>query len=194
MSKPIFNILICTLEEREEQLKHLRSALYAQILQEGLQGKVGIHTLCDNRERTTGAKRHLLLQESDADFSAFVDDDDRVSDTYVRDVVQAIKAHPVDVVGFFGEVIFHGGESRKMVHSLACLDWTEDSMAYYRPPNHLNPVRTELARMVSYPDLTISEDHHWSLGLKELGVLQREVFLGTKPLYYYICKSQVKGL
>jgi len=82
-----------------------------------------------------------------------------------------------------------------MIHTTACRNWTERPGIYYRPPNHLNPVRTSIAKKYPFRDITISEDHFWSVDLKKQSALKKEVFLGTeKPLYVYRCGDAKKGL
>ena len=190
----LLSIMTPTIFGREEQMGALLDQLMAQATEVG---QVEILLWKDVAgEHTTGAKRQQLVQEAHGLFCAFVDDDDFVSDTYVRDIVEAITPfrNDLDVVGFHGEVHFTDGHTQKMVHSINCPEWTEEHGVFFRPPNHLNPIRTKLARMVPYEDITYSEDFEWSIKMKREGLLRREVFLGAKPLYFYECGSVMKGL
>jgi hypothetical protein len=196
MNNPLFEILICTLEDRREMLRKLKDELCCQIAQLDEPGAVVISESCDSGEATTGAKREELLLGAKGEFVAFIDDDDWVASNYVSSIVSVIQRNPgsLDVVGFFGRVEFSCGTIRNMMHSLMCPIWTEDMSTYYRPPNHLNPIRTELAKQVRFKDITISEDHHWSIEMANKRILKREVFLGGPPLYVYQCREPLKGL
>lgn len=195
MSSMLFSILIPTLKDRSDILRKLISFLESQIDSSGNSGCVEILTEVDQRERTTGAKRNMLLQRAEGKFSAFVDDDDWLSDSYVKDVVGSIKSsEDLDCVGFFGNVYFSGVFHGRMIHSTLCNAWTEMKGLYYRPPNHLNPIRTEISKQIKFKDVTISEDFCWSMDLKSSGLIKNEVYLGDSPLYFYYCGSSVKGL
>lgn len=196
MGRVKLSVLIPTLESRRSMLEGLMSTLHGQALEAGLDGKFEIVTNCDQGKKPTGVKRNELIEEADGDFVAFVDDDDEVSTTYVRDIINLIETVPnLDCVGFFGNVYFKRTEfAGKMIHSIACPTWSEDGKAYYRPPNHLNPVRRNIAATVKFRPITISEDHFWSLDLLASNKVKMEVFLGAKPLYFYRCGEPRKQL
>ena len=151
----------------------------------------------DDRQFTTGHKRNVLLTKAGGKFVSFVDDDDDVSDWYVRDIVDTIIQHPdLDVIGMWGiiEWLNEGGRKNTFIHSLVCGDWAFSGDIYYRPPNHLNPIRAEIVRSLAYEDKTISEDFSWSTSMQRLGLLKYEVFLGGKPLYHYRCGGKWRTL
>jgi len=191
--KPVLSILIPTLKDRASHLKKLKTGLMSQATKAGVY--IEILTECDQGELTVGRKRNMLLDRAAGEFCAFVDDDDLVSTTYVKDVSTAIgQARELDCVGFFGEVYFLDRFGGTMIHSIACSNWTEDGKFYYRPPNHLNPIRSKLAKRVRFKNIRFSEDHFWSVELRNCGLLQREIFLGEKPLYTYRCNVAKKQL
>jgi glycosyltransferase involved in cell wall biosynthesis len=190
----LFSILIPTLEDRKIQfLDPLMAMLSLQLVSH--QGVVEVCLDSDKGEKTIGEKRNTLLKNAQGKYSAFIDDDDMVSDTYVDDIVHALTYRDdVDCVGFYGHVFFQDEFAGNMIHSTMCLDWTEEAGVYFRPPNHLNPIRRELALQQSFQHIDFSEDHFWSVGLKEQGLLKTEVFLGHKPTYIYKCREKKKGL
>ena len=191
----VLSILIPTLEKRIVVLKKLEEFLNYQIDNFGVRGEVEILKLCDSGQQTTGAKRNELINKASGKFCAFIDDDDWVSDTYIRDVTDVIRnVSEVDVIGFFGNVFFRGVYGGKMIHTTLCPNWTEYDKIYYRPPNHLNPVRTEIAKRYRFKNITVSEDFFWSGDLKGSDMVSTEVYLGHKPLYMYRCDSSVKQL
>lgn len=192
----VFSILICTLPVRSAMLGRLTGFLNRQIRESGLEGKVEILVDARDRKVPTGTKRNDLLRRASGDFSAFVDDDDWVSDTYVRDITSVVEVggNSLHCVGFWGEVFFKKKRGGKMIHSVLCKAWTEEPGFYFRPPNHLNPVRTRIARKVPFRSIWISEDHFWSIEMCKRKILKNEVFLAGKPTYIYRCGSARKGL
>jgi glycosyltransferase involved in cell wall biosynthesis len=191
----LFSILIPTLYSRKHLLQKMLHALEEQHRASGLLEYVEIRTLADGGELTIGEKRNRMVSEARGKYVAFVDDDDQVSDTYIRDVVWALRANPgVDCVGFWGKVFFQGQFGGNMIHSLCVPVWTEKPGWYYRHPNHLNPIKQSVAASVQYQPIRWSEDHFWCHDLARSGGLKSEVFLGHKPLYIYLCREARKGL
>ncbi|GAH67896.1 unnamed protein product, partial [marine sediment metagenome] len=130
-------------------LTKLEGFLRGQISKAGAKDAVEIVMLQDQGETVVGIKRNVLLDKAQGKFCAFVDDDDWVSDTYVPDILSAIRTYDdLDCVGFFGDVLFQGKHAGIMIHSTLCPCWTEKAGMYYRPPNHLNPIRADIARSV----------------------------------------------
>jgi glycosyltransferase involved in cell wall biosynthesis len=199
-SSKILSILMPTLVSRRKIRAGLIDFLWQQVKQEGAIKTVELLLEEDDRQHTTGWKRNLLLARAEGKFSAFVDDDDWVSDTYIHDIVWAIQhTGDLDCVGFWGEARWEEGVTRRMIHSIVCPAWTEwqgsgGEYIYYRQPNHLSPIRTELARTVRYKDITISEDHFWTTEMAGSKRLKREVFLGGKCTYIYRPHGPVKML
>lgn len=182
----ILSILIPTLADRAR----LRAPLLSELKRQISDSPVEVLLDEDNKEHTTGFKRNALLMRATGTYSVFVDDDDWVSSTYVQDILRILKTQYVDCIGFWGKAVWGGVMERRFIHSLMCPVWTERAdkcgvPTYYRQPNHLNPVRTDLARRIKYRDITISEDHFWTRAMADSRLLKREVFLGEKCLYHY---------
>jgi len=174
------SILICSLEERCKQLINLLTDLYKQVTPE-----VEVLTNIDNRQKTTGAKRNELLLRAKGDYIAFVDDDDKVAENYISRILEAVRTNP-DCVGMEGFITFTSkGITKKFIHSIQYNTWFEKDGIYYRCPNHLSPVRRELALKAMFPDITVGEDRQYSERLRSL--LKTEVYLET-PIYFYLTK------
>jgi hypothetical protein len=179
------SILIVTLESRKEQFLSLEQELNRQIEENNLQDEVEILSFSDNFDYPVGMKRNELLSTAEGLFSAFIDDDDEVSNDYVISIVNAIKNNPsIDCVGIKGKLISKDLGDKEFIHSIKYDKYSEDENYYYRPPNHLNPIRTEIAKQFKFPVVNRSEDYSWSLQLVVSKLLVTEVFL-DKVLYYY---------
>lgn len=203
---PLFSILIPSLKSREKTMHNLIGHLLSQ---EGVDD-VEILVYVDEGEITIGQKRNELLLEAKGKFSAFVDDDDWVSDLYVTRIVGAIKQNDarspyhirdsvertLDCIGFMATVSFAGEYAGLMMCSTRCGDWTEEPGLYLRPPCHLNPLPTERIKLMRFRELDSSEDHFWCMGIRALSLIRKEyeVFLGPEPMYHYRCGASKKGL
>lgn len=172
------SILICHLESRREELDRLLSILHPQKTD-----AVEILIESDNGKLSVGTKRNLLLRRSRGAYIAFVDDDDMLDKSYVERLLEALSSNP-DCVGIEGLMKRRKtGKVSKFVHSKVHKSWFQRHGVYYRCPNHLNPVRRELALTVGFPDRNHREDSDYSLRL--LPLLKSEVMV-RGPLYYYL--------
>jgi glycosyltransferase involved in cell wall biosynthesis len=176
MSKK-FSILICSLSSRAEKLQRLMNALQPQ-----LNNFVEVLVKTDNGEIPIGRKRNLLLEEASGEYLAFVDDDDLVAEDYVKKILEAIESKP-DCCGIQGIITFQGQGARMFIHSLKYKEWFEQNGIYYRCPNHLNPVKREIALMVRFPETNFGEDKDYSTRL--LPLLKEERFI-SGVVYHYL--------
>lgn len=171
-----FSILICSLVERKQMLDRLLGILEPQ-----LQGKAEIITNIDNREKTVGTKRNELLDQCKTEYCCFVDDDDRVPANYVDSIHQAIQKKP-DCTSLEGIISFTNGLKRLFIHSLKYDSWFERNNVYFRTPNHLNCIKTELSRQVRFPEINSGEDHNFSNRIYPLLKTEENI---PGILYYY---------
>jgi len=176
MEQTILSILICHLFDREESLRSLVNDLKSQsinlpvqILIKGDQGKISI-----------GAKRNELLLSAKGEYIAFVDDDDSVSSDYVSSILEALKSKP-DCVGIEGVMQTNLGDAM-FKHSIDYQGWYTGPDAYYRTPNHLNPVKKTIAQSIGFPDMMFGEDQRYSEALRRS--LRTEVYI-DHPIYFY---------
>lgn len=196
------SILICHLTERAKQLEKLLGVLQPQITNPE---EVEIIIREDDGNETVGLKRNELLSLAIGDYVCFVDDDDMVPDYYVSMILTAIDtqwlSYPVlnyvdvteentvvthykspDVVGFKGHYTVGDGPPQTFIHSLRYKEWKTVDGIHQRCPNHLNPVRRELALKAGFTEKDHGEDMDFSMAL--LPLLKTEVFV-DKVMYFY---------
>jgi glycosyltransferase involved in cell wall biosynthesis len=168
-------------------LVSLKVSLYGQIAYYHMQDQVEVLTLVDNKEQTTGAKRNALLEMAKGEYIDFIDDDDEIKDNYLPLVMMGVNSGS-DVVGMR---LIHYQEGKiygYTTHSIRFKEWKnipgENGIwTFQRCPNHLNPVRRELALKAGFPDLTIGEDRDYSYRLRPL--LKTEYMI-EEPIYFYM--------
>lgn len=181
----ILSILIATLIQRQDLFNKLNAYLTKQIVDNHLEGEVEILYFEDEGENPVGLKRNTLIENAKGDFVCFVDDDDWVPDKYVISIVENIKKHPdIDCIGFTGQLVSKSLGNKPFVHSIAYNTYSEDEKAYYRPPNHLNPIRRSIASLFQFPIINKGEDTDWTMQLAKSGLLTREAFI-KDIMYYY---------
>lgn len=176
---PKLTILIPTLEDRKEFLARLMRILEPQCDSEN----VKIIQYCDNRELSIGKKRNELVNACKTEYASFIDDDDVVSSDYCKLVMEGINKN-VDVVSFKGIITgMHNRRSQIFIHRLG-YEWKTVGNVYLRPPNHLNPMRTEVFRQFPFKDVSFAEDSDFSGRVQKAGNLKTEHYI-DKEIYYY---------
>lgn len=183
MSK--LDILIPTLPNRENFKRRLLENLW----QTGLED---CQVLTDNREGVSiGEKRNDLLNRATADYITFIDDDDLVAPNYIELVFKAIETKP-DVVGMNLIMTTDGQNAERSFHTIQCREWFDKpyifqgKKIYFRCPNHLNPVKRELALQVGFPKISMGEDKDYSYRL--LPLLKTEEWI-DQPIYFYLFRQ-----
>lgn len=185
---PILSVLVCSLERRKRFYERLLFCLGKQPL-----FNVEIVTKNDKGEMTIGAKRNWLLDHAHGEYVAFIDDDDLVADDYVALILDAIKKSQPDVIGFKLKHFVNENHIGDTEHSMKYDTWVNDTSVnparYYRCPNHLNPVKRELALKVKYANISAGEDRDYSLRLRPL--LKTEEMI-DKQIYFYKERTESK--
>lgn len=187
MSQPTLSILICTLARvpgveyasyepyvasRSRELE-VRANLFHRlqnVLAPQLSDRVELIVESDDGRISVGEKRNRCLARANGQYACFVDDDDLVSEDYVARILKALESGP-DCASLAGRMIAMdapGHPSRPFFHSLKYRAWFEQNEVYYRPPNHLNAVRREIALKVPFLPLNFGEDRDYSLRLLQL--------------------------
>ena len=182
------SLLICSLANRKDSLDRLLTVLGPQLV-EGVQVIIN----SDGGKKSVGQKRNELLDSAIGRYVSFIDDDDLISDDYVSLILDAIKNN-CDVVGIQLLMTTDGEKECRTCHSLKYDKWWDEKdpdrpglRRYFRNPNHLNPVKRELASVVRFPDKDRGEDHDYSKRL--LPLLKTEAYI-EKPVYYYQARSR----
>ena len=179
------SILIATLKDRTGQFEELYNNLDKQINDNGLSEEVEIVVFQDDYEYLVGMKRNTLLADASGLFTVFVDDDDLIADDYVKTMVDVIKDNPdIDCIGFKGLLISEDLGNKEFIHSIKYKGYSKDYNYYYRPPNHLNPIKAEISKRFTFPVLNSGEDYDWAMQILNSRLLKKEIFI-DRIMYYY---------
>ena len=178
------SILTLTIPGREDKLQRLLDVLIPQVPTDDSVEVIVKKELpaCDGGP-TIGANRNTALADAIGDYVCFIDEDDLIPEYYVEKNLKAIESKP-DVVGIRGHYILGGNKPKLFIHSIKYKEWKTENNIHYRCPNHLNPVRRELALKVPYPEKNYSEDKDYSMAL--LPLLKTEVMIDDCIMYFYL--------
>lgn len=177
------SILIPTTTSREKVIRGLLRNLNRQIAKYPTE----VELLINGHETdNVGKKRNDLLMQAKGTHCVFIDSDDQVSSDYVKLILKALKSDP-DCVGISGIITTNGKNARQWHISKEYGTWYTKGRVYMRTPNHISPIRTELARKVMFPEISHGEDAVFSRNIHPL--LKSEVIIKGN-IYHYIFKSK----
>jgi len=180
------SILIPTLESRAYQLAYLLNTLNLQILEANAFDKVEIKMVSDNGEASIGAKRNELLRMANGEYVCFVDDDDMVENHYIKTILNGLEAKP-DCLSLRGVITWDSTNPEIFEHSIKYDAYRTNNtgeVKYERYPNHLNVIRSEIAKNFKFPEINHGEDTDWATQIYKSGVLKNEFYI-DKTLYHY---------
>lgn len=183
------SILVCSVHTRYDTfLPRIQKQLYEQL--EGLsqedQQRVEIIVLTDNKQIMLGAKRNHMVELAQGKYVQFVDDDDRISEDFISELLKATKSN-ADCIVFTAMVSMNGEDPVPCYYSKDNGADFNKKNAYYRIPNHICCVKKSVSIKSSFPNVLYGEDSGYSKVL--LPYLKTEHKI-DKVLYYYDYNSQ----
>lgn len=180
------SILIPTLPERKPKLDALVKSITAQ----GHTDQVQLLWDSAGREVPTGRKRNTLMNSCDSEYFCFIDDDDKVPNYYVSEMLNAIAKNP-DVVTFIGYMTTNGKDRRNFTIKLGS-KYEERNGHYYRFPNHLCAFKKPLVNHIRFPETWMQEDYQWAKLINDRKILKTEVHI-QRDMYHYDCWPTLKA-
>jgi hypothetical protein len=187
-----WSVLIPTMTGREQTLSRVLDSLHEKLrrLAPGLRVEVCLEY--DNRETSVGSKRQALLQRARGKYVSFIDDDDDITDAYIEDLQACLQGgHQVmRLRGQMGGHPFVHSTEITLNHPMATMD---EPALFQRPPNHLNPMLADIAKLVSFKDATYGEDLDWTVRLYKTGLLTNE-YRSPEARVHYLYNIQGRTL
>jgi hypothetical protein len=180
------SVLICTISSRKDMFIDLLNRITLLKQKTSLM----IEVLWDaDTNLSIGEKRNRLLERALGTYCCFIDDDDKITDDYFSIIEESGLTQ--DCIALNGQMFIDGKEHLPFYHSLKYLEWSQDKKGYYRNPNHLNPIKTEIAKQIKFLSKNHGEDHDFSKKLLESGLLKTEYSHDRlQYIYLYISKKQ----
>lgn len=183
VSSPLLSILVPTVPNRvsncfQIMIKGLerQSSIYPN-------GDVELIGLYDNKVMRLGAKRNKLLNLASGKYVVFVDDDDKVADNYILEIMRVIRSQRnPDVIHFPIISTIHGKNPKHCEYGLN-LEYTDDGENWTGKPAHTHVWRREIATMAIFPpDLQFEEDIRWVEQVCRYAKTEHRI---DSVLYYY---------
>ncbi len=178
------SILILTLPTRINSYSELIKSLNQQVIENNLINKVQILSFCDTKEISVGEKRNILLNQSCGKYVCFIDDDDVVAPNYLISIINAIQSN-ADVITFCGDYVENNQIIPFTISMMHRGNFNHPNM-FYRLPNHLCPVKREIALQSMFTDKNFGEDSDYSERINSR--LTNEFHIQDK-LYFYMYDS-----
>lgn len=182
------SILICTIPEPYRDaffIDRLMGVLKPQINKD-----VEIVLESDEMQMMVGAKRNKLINKAKGDRIIFVDDDDLISENYIKKLLEYSELD-FDCVGIGVEFTKDGKNKSIYDFSYKTNINTREhdkklsrfgQRVYGRMPNHLCLWKKDIALRCKFPDRNLGEDHEWA----ECQLLKGySLHLTDEIIYYY---------
>ena len=158
--------------------------LNKQIVENNLIHQVQILTLCDSKEISVGEKRNILLNKSNGKYVCFIDDDDIIADNYVIKLINAIQSN-ADVITFCGDYVENTIRTAFSISMVHRGNYNHPDI-FYRLPNHLCPVKRQIALSCQFTDKNFGEDSDYAEKINQH--IKNEFHIQDK-LYFYMYDS-----
>ena len=188
-----FSILIPTIDRDKKPLALLIKQFGEQVQKYSLQERFSFFIMPDSNQtgvdNSIGSKRNKLLHLCDTDYMAFVDSDDRISNDYLLQVFRGISIEP-DCCSLNGIITFDGAGAKKFTHSIRYNRYYEEDNVYYRFPNHLNCIKTSIAKQFKFPCVNFSEDYDWAVKVHKSELLKKEYQIESNLYFYDYIKNK----
>lgn len=180
----LWSILICTIEGREESFDQLCNKLKSQINALGLCDEIEILSCKDKRgEHSVGLKRNKLMEQSSGCYIQFLDDDDDIHDDFIKIIYEKLQNNP-DCVSLTGIITTNGTDPKTFIHSIKYDEYFEQNNTYFRPPNHINPIKRSIAIQFAFPEKNVGEDTDWAMSIARSKLIKTEEVIDI-PYYFY---------
>lgn len=190
-----FSILICSLNSRKEKradlLRLLRNCIgehynetidaIGYVIEKYIGKEVEIIVCTDDKQMSVGAKRNLLIKSASGKYLSFIDDDDMVSVDYIKLILAKTYLNPDVIV--FNAIRYQNGElDRTVIYGKEYGRDYSVKQFHYRLPNHLMCVKTSIASLVKFADISFGEDADYAKRMLSYLGYQERIF---DTLYEY---------
>lgn len=178
------SILVCSVHTRINTfLPKIQEQLFGQYgqLSEPDQERVEIIILTDNKKMMLGHKRNKMVELAQGKYIVFVDDDDRIADDYITQLLKATESD-ADSIVFQAEVSLNGEPPRICYYSKDVRRDYNHRDGYYRIPNHICCIKREVSLKSSFPNVLYGEDAGYGKVLLPFLKTEHKI---DKVLYYY---------
>ena len=181
------SILIPTIPERKSTFTSLLKVIHSHIdFCNAWQEVEILHDASQRGSITTGEKRNHLLSRARGEYIWFIDDDDMILEGAISEILKATETD-CDVMAINGIMTTDGKDEKQWYIALGNpyeAKWVDGKEIYLRYPNHITPMKREIAIQFLFPSQNNFEDKAWADLIKESGLLKTETKIEI-PIYHY---------
>lgn len=161
-------------------------------LQKQLDDQIGdqdieVRKYIDGGHISIGKKRNKLLHDATGEYVAFIDSDDRISDNYIKRLLEGIELG-VDCCSLTGIITEDGNNPLIFQHSIRYSAYKTnpdtEPVRYERYPNHLNCIKASIAKQFTFPEINHGEDTDWATQIFNSQLLKCEYWI-DEVMYFY---------
>ena len=151
--------------------------------------EVEILVFYDNKKRSVGQKRDGVLSLAKGDYITFIDDDDTITEDYVKSIIDCLNQNPeTDCVVYDTICTIDGGAGKHCKYGTEYEYCDTNTEGFWTgKPAHTMVYKRELVRNISFGDAQFGEDMHWVSQAWPLITHQSRI---DKVLYYYKFNSK----
>lgn len=110
----------------------------------------------------------------------------------LKNLVDLIKKEDPDCISLTGLMTTDGTRPETFVHSIKYTSFQKINGIHTRPPNHVNVIRSSIAKQFMFPLKNHGEDSDWSLSICRARILGKEAAYPSDEPYYFYNYSTVK--
>jgi len=182
-SNIVLTILVPTVPSR---LDYFYPKIMKQLIaQTEKYNNVELISFFDNKKRTIGKKRGEMLNLAQGKYVTFVDDDDRISDDYVDEIVKAINTNnEVDCIVYNVICCVNNSKVKKLCKYGVEFEYGDinGGLEWRGKPAHTMVWKSSIAKTHLYSDRQNGEDMDW---VKRACLDIKTQYRIDKVLYYY---------
>ena len=188
----LLTIMIPSLDSRADKLNRLINELTLQnnTVNQNEVGNIIIDVYLEFQHASIGYRRNTLLGRANSKYVCFFDDDDMPTEHYINKMVAGM-LQDVDCCSLKGIYTVNGQNPEIFEHSIKYNIWKTNegtqypNVKYERPPNHLNCIKSDIAKQFKFRDISHGEDNDWSDVLRDSKKIQTEYYI-EQPIYQYL--------
>jgi glycosyltransferase involved in cell wall biosynthesis len=151
----------------------------------------------DNKKRLIGKKRQEMINLSQGEYIVFIDDDDRISEDYISQIMTALIENPdADCVVFDSITKINGGPDILCKYGIEFeYGYINDGLEWRGKPAHTMVYSSNIVKKHQYVDMGVGEDFNW---VKRAYLDIKNQIRIDKVLYYYdsegLTLSEMSGI
>ena len=177
------SILVPTVPSRIELFYvKLMKELLRQI--EPYKNEIELISLFDNKKRSIGKKRQEMINLSQGEYIVFIDDDDRISDDYINQIMTKLSENPNTDCVVFDSICRVNGAIDKLCKYGIEFEYGDinDRLEWRGKPAHTMVYAVSIVKNHQYTDMGYGEDYDW---VKRAYLDIKNQIRIDKVLYYY---------